>query len=154
MITDFFSALYEFFGLMPLYSLDMAYALAGTDPCSNDEGTNWLTIVGLIMILSIVLTYFIFYHFINSAGFSKAKHWWLVTLIMVSINFLIGFIISFNIYSSAEDCTNLGSIVFMDTFSFGFVNALWSLLIYMFLTILPWPRRMSSNCSETTFWRP
>ena len=64
MITDFFSALYDFFGLMPLYSLDMAYALAGTDPCSNDQGTNWLTIIGLVMIGSVSLTYFICYHFI------------------------------------------------------------------------------------------
>jgi hypothetical protein len=154
MITDFFSALYEFFGLMPLYSLDMAYALAGTDPCSNDQGTNWLTIIGLVMIGSVSLTYFIFYHFINSSGFNKVKHWWLVAIIMVLINFFIGFIISFNMFTYAESCGKLGTIVFMDSVCFGFVNALWSILIYIFITTIPWPRRMSSNCSETTFWRP
>jgi LPXTG-motif cell wall-anchored protein len=154
MVNDFFNALYEFFGLMPLYSSDMAYALSGTDPCTNDNGTQWLTIIGLIMIGIVFLTYFIFYHLINSAGFNKVKHWWLVAFIMVMFNFIIGFTISFNIYTYAESCGKLGTIVFADSVSFGFVNALWSILIYIFLTTLPWPRRMSSNCSETTFWRP
>ena len=154
MIDDFFSSLYEFFGLMPLYSEDMAYALTGTDPCGTEEGTHWLTIIGLLMISSVVLTYLIFYHFYNSSGFNKVKHWWIVAMIMLSFNFFIAFVLSFNIYSGAEDCEKLGTIVFMDTVSIGLVNAIWSILIYIFITTIPWPRRMSTNCSGTTFWRP
>jgi hypothetical protein len=51
-MKEFFASLYEWFGLMPLYSTDMGDQLRGWDiTCTDYIGTPWYVYIGWIMII-------------------------------------------------------------------------------------------------------
>lgn len=153
-MNDVFASLYEWFGLMPLYKTDMGDHLRGFDiSCSNFDGTPWYVYIGWIMAASSLVTYAVQYHLIDSSGWNKKHHWWLFALILVALNFLIAFSITFNTVEAGDFCKELNLSV-SDCIGFGFSNAIWSLLLFMLISTLPFPRRFSSNCRNTTFWKP
>ena len=156
MIT-FFASLYEWFGLMPLYSSNMGDLLRGWDStCTDFIATPWYIYIGWLMIIITILMYVLQYHIIDSPKFNKKHHWWIMAFVILIINFLIAFTITFNILQSGDFCQEL-NLTFSDCVGFGFSNALWSLIFFVLITSFPFPRKIDigvGNCRHTTFWNP
>ncbi|MBV6403805.1 MAG: hypothetical protein IT228_11905 [Flavobacteriales bacterium] len=152
-MTDLFAALYEWFGLLP-YSRDMGDHLRGWDIlCESYTGTPWYVYMGWLMFAVTGLLYAIQYHIWDRSSFNKKHHWWLVALAVAGVNFLIAFTIPFNAIQSGDHCPDLYLTV-PDCLGFGFSNALWGFILFVVITTLPFPRRLSTNCRQTTFWKP
>ncbi len=153
-MIDFFASIYEWFGVISFYSTDMGDLLRGWDiTCTDYIGTPWYLYIGWIMIGLTTLFYALQYHIIDSPKWYKKQHWWLFALIILSLNFLIAFLISFNIVQSSDYCEQL-NVTIGDCVGFGFSNAVWSLLLFVLITSFPIFRKLSTNCRHTTFWKP
>jgi len=153
-MTDFFAALYEWFGLISFYSIDLGDHLRGWNLlCEAFTGTPWYVYTGWTMFLITGLVYALQYHAYDRSHFNKKHHWWLVALVVVLLNFLIAFAIPYNALQAGNYCAGLDWSV-PDCAGFGLSNALWSFILFVLITTLPFPRRLSTNCSHTTFWKP
>lgn len=153
-MIDFFASIYEWFGVNFFYSTNMGDLLRGWDrTCTCYCDTRWYLIIGWVMIILSVLIYLFQYHIIDSPRWYKKQHWWLFALILFGINFLIGFLIPFNIVQSGDYCEQL-NLTIGDCFGFGLSNAIWSLILYILITSFPTFRKLSTNNSYTTFWKP
>lgn len=151
----FFKNLYEWFGLIPLYGKDMGDKLSGYDiTCTSFTETNWYVYIGFIMIFITIFIYALQYHIIDSSRWNKKQHWWLFALLIVILNFLIAFTIPFNAIQSENYC-NLLILSISDCIGFGLSNAIWSLILFIIISTIPFIRKkFSINCRETTFWKP
>ncbi len=154
-MRDFFASLYEWFGLIPFYSTDLGEHLRGFDiTCSDYLGTPLYVYIGWIMIGLTIFFYVLQYYIINSSGFNKRAHWWIVAFIIFLLNFLIAFIWSFNHLQASDYCNQL-KISIPDCVGFGFSNAIWSLILFLLITSFPYPRKLAGyNTTDTTFWKP
>lgn len=153
-MKDFFASLYEWFGLMPLYSMDMGDLLRGWDiTCTDFIGTPWYVYIGWLMIILTALIYALQYHIIDNSRWNKKQHWWFFALLIVVLNFLIAFTIPFNTVNAGEFCNQLNLSV-SDCIGFGLSNAVWSFIFFLMISTLPLTRRFSTNCRNTTFWKP
>jgi hypothetical protein len=153
-MTNFFASLYEWFGLMPLYAKDLGDHLRGWDiTCTDYVGTPWYNYFGWIMIIITSLIYALQYHIIDSSRINKKGHWWIFSLILFVLNFLIPFSITFNTLQSDDYCNQL-IISVSDCIGFALSNAIWSFIMFVIITSLPVTRRLSTNCRHTTFWKP
>lgn len=153
-MTDFFASLYEWFGFIPLYTKGMMERLRGWDYISQEYVlTNWYVNMGLIMIGITSLIYALQYHVIDSSRWNKKKHWWIFSILVVGINFLIAFSITNNIIQTADFDPN-DNLSISDCIGFGFSNALWALIFFLIISTIPIFRRFSTNCRHTTFWTP
>lgn len=152
-MTDFFLSLYEWFGLIFFYSQDMSNLIAGYGCNSlSDEGLPTINIVGIILLFSVLLTYLFMYHLLNSAKYNKVTHWWIVAFILFLFNFLVAFVMSWNIVNAMTDMAC--ELSMGDCIGFALSNSIWSLVLFGVISSLPWPRKFSSNLCETTFWKP
>jgi hypothetical protein len=143
-----FRQLYEWFGLSTPYGADMREYLAGYDALTGDySGSNYYIVLGLTMIV-VVCSFFSGYYFLlDRNAFRKRRHWFLVLLICMTINFLIGFKIGHSGFSVAAEqglAMNL-----MDCAGVGISNMLWSMILFVLLSIPPYPRRFSTSCGFT-----
>ncbi len=146
--------LYEWFGLNFLYSTDLGEHLRGYDiTCSDYTDTPLYIVVGIGMIVSTILVYILLYHIINSPRWNKRVHWWLFAGILVLLNFLIAFILPFNDLQTTDYCTQL-RISALDCVFFGVSNAIWSFILFVFLTSLPIRKWAGHNMTDTTLWKP
>lgn len=153
-MKEFFASLYEWFGLLPLYSRDMGDQLRGWDiTCKDYFATPWYVYIGWIMVILTLSIYVLQYHIIDSPRRNKRKHWWMFALLIFGLNFLIAFSIPFNILQSGDFCNQL-NLSISDCLGFGFSNALWSFIFFLIITSIPFIRRFSTNCRHTTFWKP
>ena len=153
-MVDFFASLYEWFGLNPVFSIDMADLLRGWDiTCTGFIATPWYVYIGWIMIVLTTIIYTLQYHIIDSSTWNKKHHWWIFALIIVVLNFLIAFLIPFNIVQAGDFCNQL-SLSVSDCIGFGFSNAVWSFILFLIISTIPLFRKLSTNCRETTFWKP
>lgn len=149
-----FASLYEWFGLIPFYSRDMGDKLRGWDiTCTAYSETNLYVLVGTIMIILTAFFYALQYHIIDKSRWNKKLHWWLFALVIVVLNFLIAFTMSYNAIEPETFCNTLVLSV-SDCIGFGLSNAIWSLILFVIITTIPLFRRFSTNCRETTFWKP
>lgn len=149
-MIDFFASLYEWFGLNPFYKTDFGELLRGYDTtCTGYIDSPWYTYIGILMIILTSLIYAFQYHIIDSSAFNKKQHWWLMSLIIIGLNFFIAFIIPFNIINSGNYCSQLNLTV-ADCLGFGFSNAIWSLILFLLISTPPIFRKLSHNCRETT----
>jgi hypothetical protein len=149
-----FASLYEWFGLMPLYSTDMGDQLRGWDiTCTDYIGTPWYVYIGWIMLITTSLIYVLQYHIIDSSRWNKKHHWWIFALLIVLLNFLIAFTIPFNIVNAGDFCNQLNLTV-SDCIGFGLSNSIWSFIFFLIISTNPLIRRFSTNCRNTTFWKP
>jgi hypothetical protein len=153
-MKELFANIYEWFGLLPLYSRDLGDHLRGWDiNCINFIGTPWYNYVGFAMIIVTLLFYALQYHIIDSSRFKAKHHWWIMALLIVILNFLIAFTIPFNSLQAGDYCNDLYFNV-ADCVGFGFSNALWSFILFLLLTSFKYPKYLSNNCRYTTFWKP
>jgi hypothetical protein len=153
-MNELFASFYEWFGLMP-YSRDMGNYLFGFDITCNLEfiGTPWYIIIGWLMIIITTIFYALQYYIIDSSRWNKKKHWWLFALMVFVLNYLIAFTIPFNAIKAGDYCNQLNLSVF-DCIGFGLSNAIWSFLLFVLISTNPLFRRLSTNCRNTTFWKP
>lgn len=153
-MKEFFASLYEWFGLMPLYSKDMGDQLGGWDiTCTDYIGTPWYVYIGWIMIIITALVYALQYHIIDSSRWNKKHHWWIFALLIFVLNFLIAFTIPFNTVNAGDFCNQL-NLSIADCIGFGLSNAIWSFIFFLIISSNPYIRRCSTNCRNTTFWKP
>lgn len=153
-MKEFFASLYEWFGLMPLYSTDMGDQLRGWDiTCTDFIGTPWYVYIGSIMIILTAFLYSFQYHIYDSTRFNKKQHWWIMALVIVALNFLIAFTIPFNTVKAGDFCNQL-NLSASDCIGFGLSNAIWSFIFFLIISTNPLIRRFSTNCRNTTFWKP
>ena len=153
-MTDFFAALYEWFGLISLYSSDLADHLRGWDLlCESYSGTPGYVYVGWLMILVTMALYVFQYHVYDRPNFQRRHHWWLVACVGALLNFTIAFSFAYNALQTGDHCIDLYWSI-PDCAGFGFSNAVWGVILFVVITTLPFPRRLSTNCSHTTFWKP
>ncbi len=154
-MLELFAKLYEWFGLIPFYTKDLGDHLRGFDiTCSEYIGTALYLYVGWIMVALTAVFYVLQYHVINSSRFNKRTHWWITTLVISAINFLIAFTLPFNDLQNGDFCGQLRFGV-RDCVGFGISNAVWSFIIFALLTSTPYPRLLSGhNTRYTTFWKP
>lgn len=150
-MSDFFANLYE---LNPLVSKDMGDFLRGWDSVSQQYVlTPWYLYIGWLMIALTALMYAFQYHIIDSSRCNKKQHWWFFALLIITLNFLIAFLVPFNALQAGDVSADLHLNV-VDCIGFGVSNALWSLILFMLLTSFKFPRLLSGNCRHTTFWKP
>ncbi|HMP22459.1 MAG TPA: hypothetical protein PKC39_15985 [Ferruginibacter sp.] len=153
-MKEVFASIYEWFGLLPLYSRDFGDHLRGWDiTCSDYIGTPWYNYIGWLMILVTCLFYALQYHIIDSPRWNKKRHWWIFALVMVAINYLIAFSITFNSLQAGDYCNQLNISVY-DCLGFALSNASWTFIIFLLISSTPLTRRLSTNCRHTTFWKP
>lgn len=153
-MKDFFASMYEWFGIAPLYSSDMGDYLRGWDiTCTDYISTAWYVYIGWGMIILTSFIYALQYHIIDNSRVNKVRHWWMFALLICTLNFLIAFAIPYNTIQAGDYCNQLNLSV-SDCIGFGFSNAAWSLLLFGLISTLPFLRRQSTNCRNTTFWKP
>jgi hypothetical protein len=153
-MTNFFASLYEWFGIIPLYTKGMMERLRGWDYISQDYVlTNWYINIGVILIVVTLLIYSLQYHIIDSSGWNKRRHWWIFAFVTFAINFLAAFIITNNIVQTGDFDPN-DNLSTADCIGFGFSNALWGFIFFLIISTIPIVRRFSTNCRHTTFWKP
>lgn len=154
-MTDFFASIYELFSL---YSKGMGERLRGWDiTCTGYIASPLYDYIGWSMIIVTLSIYALQYHIIDSSRWNKKKHWWLFSLLIVGLNFIIAFLLTNNMFQSGDFCqTDILSV--LDCIFFGFSNAIWSFIFFTLLTSFPFPKRaipsMNGNCRHTTFWKP
>jgi hypothetical protein len=158
-MTDFFASLYEWFGIMPLYSKGMMERLRGWDiTCTGYIASPLYNYIGWSMIIVTAFIYALQYHIIDSSRWNKKQHWWLFSLVIVSLNFIIAFSLTYNMVQSGDFCQS-DNLSVADCIGFSFSNALLSFILFVLLTSFPFPRRYiptvnGGNCRGTTLWKP
>jgi len=153
-MKEFFAGLYEWWGINPLYATDLGEHLQGLDIiCEDYVATPWYTYIGTSMILVTILSYAFQYHIIDSNRYSGRPHLIITSITSIVINFLIAFSIPFNALQNNNYCGELNFNT-ADCIGFGISNAIWSFILLVIITSLPWPRSKSVNCSHTIFWKP
>lgn len=154
-MNDFFAALYEWLGLVSFYSVDLGDYLRGWDiMCDGETGTHYYILVGWTMVFVTMAVYTIKYHWLlDRSGFSRKHHVWLMAMTVAVLNFLIAFLIPYNAIQVGDYCPDL-HMTTLDCIGFGLSNALWSIILFALITSLPFPRRLSTNSSHSTFWKP
>ena len=129
------------------------YELSGQmEGFSDDMFTNGLYLLpGIWMILIPMGLLTIYYYAINASSFNRWWHWLLLVILIGIINFFIGYGTAFNGISEIYNQLNSepGYSLSIDSLTFGFINALWSMIIaFLWSMIIKWG---SSNCRRTPF---
>lgn len=153
-MKEFFAGIYEWWGLNPLYVTDLGDHLRGYDiTCTDYIATQWYSNIGISMLAVTCFFYALQYHIIDSTRFNKKYHWWMFAIVIIIFNFLIAFSIPFNSLQTENYCSQL---VFStsDCIGFGITNSIWSFVLFVVITTIPWIRGMSVNCRHTTLWKP
>ncbi len=154
-MNDIFASIYEWFGLFPVYSVDLGDHLRGLDlTCSDYVGSPLYTYIGLIMLGSVLACYVGQYHILNSTRYNKRGHWWITAFLLILFNFLVAFGWALKDLSTENYCNKLHFST-VDCVFFGLSVAFWSLFVFGILTASPYPRRFAGyNMTETTLWKP
>lgn len=156
-MKGFFANIYEWFGyfIFP-YTKEFGNMLNGKDQsCNNGQGDNYYVLLGFTLIISCIIVFVTQYYLINRSNFNKKKHWWIMALLLALINFMFAVIYTSNLIQNESFCSDdKQKISSIDCYLFGLDNAFWSLILFVIITSIPFLRSKSSNCSETTFWKP
>jgi uncharacterized membrane protein YcgQ (UPF0703/DUF1980 family) len=153
-MKDFFAGLYEWWGTNPFFARDLGDHLRGFDlVCEDYVGTPLYTYIGLGMIFTTFLSFLIQYYFIDSNRYSGRGHWLITSAILMIINFSIAFVLPFNDLQNTNYCSEL-NFSMADCLGFGFSNAIWSFILFLIITSLPFLRSRSINCRYTSIWKP
>jgi hypothetical protein len=147
-MNTFFRALFEWWSQINFYGTDMKQFLSGYDTLTGDYTASARYIIVGFSMLAIVATCFVSYYFlIDSIRLRKRQHWFLFLLACMLINFTVAFVTS---TAGVRASLDQGVIItYMDCFGFALSVTLWSMLIFLILSISPFPRKLSTNCKFT-----
>ena len=135
-MRDFFAMLYEWFGLVPIYSKDLSEFLRGLDlACSGYWALPWYFYTGLMLIILTVLIFALQYDLISSTRFRKQGHWALAASVVIVVNFAIAFTIPFVAVETGVYCPRL-KLAVLDCIGFGLSNGVWSFILFCLLSSL------------------
>jgi len=135
-MDEFFARMYEWFGLIPIYSKDLGEFLRGYDyACTGYFALHWYLYIGLFMIVSTLLLFALQFDLVSGIRFKKIEHWELAGLIVAIVNFAIAFGVPFIAIQNGRYCMRL-KLATMDCLTFGFSNALWALVFFSLLSLL------------------
>jgi hypothetical protein len=135
-MTKFFATLYEWFGLVPVYSHDMAEFLKGMDvSCTGYYALPWYFYIGLLMIVLTLLLFGLQYDLVSNKRFPKFEHWALALLVVVIVNFATAFTVPFVAHETGFYCPSLHITVF-DCIGFGLSNAAWAVVFFSILNLV------------------
>ena len=152
-MKEVFAGLYNWFGIIPV-SKDLNDHLRGFDiGCEDFLATNKYLLVGWIMIALTIFGYALQYHIVDRRSYSQKHHWWITAMVIFLLNFAIAFLIPYNDIRTMNYCVNL-QLQVLDCYPYAISNGVWSLLLFLLMTSTPFPRKLSTNCSYTTFWKP
>jgi hypothetical protein len=133
-MRDFFAMLYEWFGIVPVYSKDLGEFLRGLDlACTGYWALPWYFYTGVMMIILTVLLFGLQYDLIDSRRFQKQRHWALAAVLVIIVNFFIAFTIPFVALQTGVYCPRLKLSV-LDCIGFGLSNAVWSFILFSLLS--------------------
>jgi len=133
-MKEFFAHLYEWFGLVHIYSRDLGDFLRGWDyACVGYFAIPWYFYIGFSMIVVTGLIFGLQYDLIDSKRFRSREHWELAALIVVICNFLIAFSIPFVAILKKMHCAQL-DISVSDCIFFGLSVAVWSFVLFSILS--------------------
>ena len=133
---SFFARLYEWFGLLPVYSHDMAEFLKGMDvSCTGYYALPWYFYVGLLMIIITTLLFLMQYDLISSRRFPKAEHWGLAAFVVFVVNYALAFTAPFVAQQTKFYCPGL-QLTVVDCIGFGVSNGAWALVYFSLLSLV------------------
>jgi len=148
-MQEFFAKLYEWFGLLPIYSRDMAEHLRGWDyACSGYFALPQYVYVGWAMIIVTTVIFALQYDLINSKRFPGPRHWGLAAFMIVIINFLVAFAVPFISIETKSYCLHFKLSV-ADCIGFAISNAVWSFLLFVILSAIQEIRTLIVNRRKT-----
>jgi hypothetical protein len=135
-MTKFFECLYEWFGLIPVYSKDMAEFLKGMDvSCTGYYALPWYFYVGIFMLVITLLLFGLQYDLVSSQRFPKTQHWELAAFVVFVVNFAFAFTVPFVAHETKFYCPNL-HITTLDCMGFGLSNAVWAVVLFSLLSVI------------------
>jgi len=153
-MSEIFSSIYEFGGLLPLYSADLSDHLRGFDvSCTNYSGSPYYTYVGFFMLTTCLFAGALQYYIIDSPRYMRRSAWWITTTILSVVNLVFAFVVVSNSLKPGKFCENL-VITTGDVVGFAMANAICAFLFYLIMTSIPVFRAKSINCKYTTFYKP
>lgn len=125
-MNDFFALLYEGFSPINLFYISV-----------NNFSDNMFTSgtyvpIGLIMIISSLLSELFYYFFLSSYGnFYKKIHWFLWIVFIAIFNFFVAY------FTSRSAMTHEGfGYTFFEYFTFSMVNVLWTMFFCFLFSIV------------------
>jgi hypothetical protein len=158
-MTDFFAALFEFFGTGPI-SPNLGYNMKGWDCNYQVVSTNYYDVVGWVMLLTGLVGFLFFYFISDSSRFNRRGHWLLVGAVVFLILFLTAFFISYNVMNKTDFTCKDFVFDLSDCLFWGLAAGLWSLVFYIILSVcyrglgLVYPAFLSfSKNTRNTPWR-
>ncbi len=147
-MNSFFSSLFSWWGSLSLYTNDMRDYMSGFDSLTNEyTGSARFAIAGLSMLFITGIVFSVFYFVIRRAKFSQRKHWFISLALSVLLSGLVTLIIALPAIDAAKEADLL--ISFIDCAGFAASAMIWSAILYVLLSISPFPRRLSTHCSYT-----
>ena len=134
-MDEFFTRLYEWFGLIPVYSKDLDEFLRGWDyGCTGYFALHWYLLVGLFMVVTTALLFGLQYDLISGKRFKKNRHWELAALMIVIVNFSVAFTVPFIALETGRHCLRL-KLATLDCIGFGLSNAVWAFILFTLLSL-------------------
>lgn len=162
------ASIYSWFS--SLYGYDLYLWLAGYDPFLQQTGTNYLTLIGIVVIAITTLVCLVWY-FLPHAAFSKLYAWFIMLFSTSAICLFVGWGWVYNLWSQMPQWVlygfanvtgdgvnvpyvpNPGAILTVTPLSFwqfGFVNMIISLCVFFILSIAV-GARFSTHCKRVPF---
>ncbi len=133
-MSNFFAMLYEWFGLVPIYSKDLSEFLRGLDlACTGYWALPWYFYTGFMMITLTILIFALQYDLISAIRFKKRQHWALAALTAIVVNFAIAFTLPFVAQQTGVHCPLL-KFSALDCVGFGLSNAVWAFIFFSLLS--------------------
>lgn len=139
----------------PIFGLfsDFMYSYLKGIGCTGEVGSVIANQVGILMLISVIVAYFLLYHVIDSAKYFRKIHVWITAAILFVFNFIVPLLWVKSDISSGNFC-ELTPIYVIDAIGFAILNGIWSFVFFAILTSLPFFRARSKNLSQTTLYKP
>jgi hypothetical protein len=134
-MDEFFARMYEWFGLIPVYSKDLCEFLRGWDyACTGYFALHWYLYVGLFMVVITTLLFALQYDLISGKRFKRQRHWALTAFVIIVVNFAVAFTVPFVALETGVHCMHL-KLAVLDCIGFGLSNAVWAFIFFSLLSL-------------------
>ncbi|MGL5890372.1 MAG: hypothetical protein ACRC3B_10830 [Bacteroidia bacterium] len=148
-MNSFFSNLFSWWGTLSFYSNDMREFMNGYDRIAGDyTGSARFAFAGLSLLVLTAATFSFYYFVLDSSRYSGRKHWAMFLLAAVLLSGIVSWFIGYPALNAAGSDPDLyiGSV---DCLGFAASAMIWSFILFVLLSLSPFPRKMSTNCTYT-----